>query len=71
MKTIMFPVPDNEAATSLTKLHLFTRHSDIGEGAARPAWGVGTFSRMVLGGDLSTQGLQFRLIIRLQGQSSR
>lgn len=39
-----FPVPDSEAATSLTKLYLLARHSDIGESAAGPAGGVGAFS---------------------------
>lgn len=63
-----FPVPDSEAATSLTKLHLLARHSDVGEGAAGPAGGVRAFSRMVLGGDLSAQGLQLCLVTHLQGQ---
>lgn len=62
-------LPDSEAATSLTKLHLLARHTDISKGAAGPAGGVGAFSRMVLGGYFSTQGLQLRLVAHLQSHT--
>jgi len=67
---VKFPVPDGEASTTLTKLHLVTHHRDVGECAAGPAGRVGAFSRVVWGGDLSTQGLQLRLVTRLQGQKT-
>lgn len=55
----------------MTKFHLLARHGDVGEGAAGPAGGVGAFSRMVLGGNLSAQCLQLSLIIHLQGQRTQ
>lgn len=61
------PVPDSEAATSLTKLHLLTSHSDIGKCATGPTGGIWTFSWMMLRRDLSAKSLQLRLITYLQG----
>lgn len=58
-------LPDGEAATSLTKLYLLAGHGDVCEGAAGPARGVGALTRMVLGGDLSTKGLQLCLVTHL------
>lgn len=60
-----------DVPAAAAQLHLLAGHGQVGEPAAGLVGPLGALGGQVLGGDLSTQGLQLRLVVDLEGGHGR